>query len=894
MKHSIPRSPFATPLSRSGKETELRIRSIFQWKKQRPPLWLMALVALVILTCCGLVSCQPKEAATPAPFTMELQYYDELGNYIEVPALIPPEGQEDNLEIQAMNDELAYLLQEYSRQTADPIARMAPGTKCLFYPTETARYFNLLLYRQEEHTDYPYLTLTSWVYDREDNRRLTLGEALTLSGTDLNTVEDGLRQKLEAAGVPAYADRTPEDNYLQEVTLAAFRMVSDTEGEFYLYVKDAYGNNLLYVYDSKGYRPYPYPEKGVLFAPLISADQTISTDPPLWVEWQEQGQPKDGFTAPPVTEEARNTMLAQHALSEDFSYFVGQVALPTLLSHTIGDRTLTLVDVAGMPHVAGLENLILGQWDEKAQEYVGPVYALRGDCPVYSYWTEGEALFLLCANSTIYQGWESGSPPQLFRFDDQGLTRLTELPEAAASYTHLLPEGGSLLADGDYWPDHKALPAPGGVELFARNPRWSNIAPTYETQWEYLGYLPLSWDSVPFAPAVEGLRAYLAGLHHEEPAFSDLIILDCTLLGDARGSAENWRLATAPSLTDTSDENVEWYQVTVDRNTGEALEVRTAQQTDASVPWEELDSPANLARRDQLILDWLNDDPDDLHHYLPGTVPEQPVEDNTVRIDEIRYLGEAVTYETTGVAYRVTRSVWQNRRESADDPGTLGWYELYPVAVVLGRSGYTGELEDVRGDALYEEGMDVTDLIHQITYRLNHAQVALYREGYPAPVGPGSQITFHNEPYDGPMEVEEIEGWDLYGWPGAYWAWHRWEGFAARCYHPSPEEGRDPAIQYIIDHVETTRTDLFTPRGIRVGSTRAEVREAYPNILTGDYWGLYPEETDMLIYLPFSGHDPAEVTDMSQLEFYQGLGTAMLFLFDGDRVRQIVLTTMNN
>ncbi|MBP3318958.1 MAG: hypothetical protein J6K94_03040, partial [Ruminiclostridium sp.] len=136
MKQNIPRSPFATALSGSAKETELRIRSIFQWKKQRPPLWLMALVALVILTCCGLVSCQPKEAAAPAPFTMELQYYDELGNYIEVPALIPPEGQEDNLEIQAMNDELAYLLQEYSRQTADPIAQMAPGTKCLFYPTE--------------------------------------------------------------------------------------------------------------------------------------------------------------------------------------------------------------------------------------------------------------------------------------------------------------------------------------------------------------------------------------------------------------------------------------------------------------------------------------------------------------------------------------------------------------------------------------------------------------------------------------------------------------------------------------------------------------------------------------------------------------------------------------
>ena len=54
----IPRSPFATRLSGSAREIELRIRSIFQWKKQRPPLALFLLMLVIGLLCGNLVSCQ--------------------------------------------------------------------------------------------------------------------------------------------------------------------------------------------------------------------------------------------------------------------------------------------------------------------------------------------------------------------------------------------------------------------------------------------------------------------------------------------------------------------------------------------------------------------------------------------------------------------------------------------------------------------------------------------------------------------------------------------------------------------------------------------------------------------------------------------------------------------
>lgn len=56
-----PRTFFSTALSGSAKETERRIRNIFQGQKKRPPIWLMALVVLSILLCGSLVSCQERE-----------------------------------------------------------------------------------------------------------------------------------------------------------------------------------------------------------------------------------------------------------------------------------------------------------------------------------------------------------------------------------------------------------------------------------------------------------------------------------------------------------------------------------------------------------------------------------------------------------------------------------------------------------------------------------------------------------------------------------------------------------------------------------------------------------------------------------------------------------------
>lgn len=97
--NALPRSPFTTRLSGSARETEQRIRSIVQWKKRRPPVLLLLPILLLIVLCGGLVSCQNRGPAVS--LVMDVQHYDALGNYIEIPALAvsaeaqPPQGVTD-------------------------------------------------------------------------------------------------------------------------------------------------------------------------------------------------------------------------------------------------------------------------------------------------------------------------------------------------------------------------------------------------------------------------------------------------------------------------------------------------------------------------------------------------------------------------------------------------------------------------------------------------------------------------------------------------------------------------------------------------------------------------------------------------------------------------------
>ena len=67
MSTSIFHSPFTTALSGSAKETEDRIRNIFQYQKKRPPVPALLLACALALSCGGLVSCQSQNAGEAEP-----------------------------------------------------------------------------------------------------------------------------------------------------------------------------------------------------------------------------------------------------------------------------------------------------------------------------------------------------------------------------------------------------------------------------------------------------------------------------------------------------------------------------------------------------------------------------------------------------------------------------------------------------------------------------------------------------------------------------------------------------------------------------------------------------------------------------------------------------------
>lgn len=67
MREKMPCTPFSTPLSRSARETEIRIRSIMSGPKRRPPLLFLILMFSACLFCGNLVSCQMAEAEANPP-----------------------------------------------------------------------------------------------------------------------------------------------------------------------------------------------------------------------------------------------------------------------------------------------------------------------------------------------------------------------------------------------------------------------------------------------------------------------------------------------------------------------------------------------------------------------------------------------------------------------------------------------------------------------------------------------------------------------------------------------------------------------------------------------------------------------------------------------------------
>ena len=263
------------------------------------------------------------------------------------------------------------------------------------------------------------------------------------------------------------------------------------------------------------------------------------------------------------------------------------------------------------------------------------------------------------------------------------------------------------------------------------------------------------------------------------------------------------------------------------------------------------DAPMPLAARSAAVAYFYSNRPADISIFFADQAPLQP-EGRTMRIDGADYLGLRQLYETYGVVYQLRCSGWEDG----------GWYS-YPEPLWLVFQLDQGGDMTVLGESVPRETVEQAAL--EQGYHLVDGTVALWRDGYPNPAGPGSEVGFFREE---PM-VTVLEDAEPIYQEGDWWQQMEWESLSALCYCNADGS-------YAVERLETTRTDLSTDRGIRVGSTRAEVEAAYGEELSHtDYWGLYPGE-DYLWYCA----DP------------EGWGAAILFFFDGDQVSRIVLNNM--
>ena len=196
-----PKTPFATRLSGDAKETELRIRSIFQWNKMRPPVWLMLCVMLLVVGCCGLVAWNHNSTSTKPGVSMVLQYYDNFGNVAEIPKInLPDDYSEQEKEIlTTMNRQLGWLADGYETAIKHLDAQRTE-LRVLCYPSVGKRYLSVLI--QEEARGDAALglgipTLTSWVYDADEKAMLSEAQALELAGTTLEDLLVQLNQQMD-------------------------------------------------------------------------------------------------------------------------------------------------------------------------------------------------------------------------------------------------------------------------------------------------------------------------------------------------------------------------------------------------------------------------------------------------------------------------------------------------------------------------------------------------------------------------------------------------------------------------------------------------------------------------------------------------------------------------
>lgn len=249
--------------------------------------------------------------------------------------------------------------------------------------------------------------------------------------------------------------------------------------------------------------------------------------------------------------------------------------------------------------------------------------------------------------------------------------------------------------------------------------------------------------------------------------------------------------------------------------------------------------------------------------------PDAP-QAHDVRLDAITYLGQTeLEGGRIGAAYQVEKSGYDSQM------GTLRWSEYEPgIEVAAWTSG--GEWLGILGSPNFSvQGLATEQIIRQVDWHLLNWEVSLWRDGCSQPVGIGTQVEGILKPGEEEQTIQPLGeefAAPIYGEGDHYALVTCGDLLAANCYYSAAED------RYSANHITCESPELYTPRGIRVGSSREAVEEAYPEIQLPPFGSF---QGDYLWYQPGN----------------TGFGPAIVFLFQkkgtvSDQVQTIMLVDL--
>ena len=521
-----------------------------------------------------------------------------------------------------------------------------------------------------------------------------------------------------------------------------------------------------------------------------------------------------------------------------------------------------LLGAAAYSHRLG-DTLLIGVMDRRTGELAAPVYqhGIYHGTPYVTTFQQNGVDYLLYTANGMHQGLSYGTAGLVaFQGDDftwtwpvEGNLRDTD-SHAFADYTA-------------YWEDHLALLAPGGVDVFVETDYdvLRGAGPQWAVDHSENFYIPEEGDlpiPIPYQTRVwvenftrEGRNAWSANnrsaLYH---------IVSMTPEEPVPGQREGDSLYSMLAFCDGRAEEGEggWFSAALlfDQETGQVSDVLAWAQGDREQVELPRETWGGLEERDRLIAEhYQNQGYSPV--YLPGDSTPAVLTRRALAIESIVYGDEIADGAARSITYEVTFRVQDTERTSE--------------YLVLQKNSTDGSFIQFLGQGPVYAGKSALDLAFQETFGLLDADASLLYDNASAPVGLGDWQEPSYLVQEGEPTVEILEGWEPIYNPGDYW--DRWsvDGFTAVRYYTAAEGS------WSVQSMETTRSDLRTYRGVRVGDSRIRVQNLYPELRDEDYWHLYDSaEEDFLWYCGSS----------------MDLGPALLFFFENDRVSRIVLYDM--